>query len=436
MPKGLPSLAMRLARRPALRDKIFSTLTAEQFAVLKYEWRYWARPNQIEPPGDWTTWLFLGGRGIGKTRTGSEWIIENVQSGNMKRIALVGASVKDVRKVIIEGESGILARSPPWFYPSWEPSKRELTWPNGATATTYSDEKPQDLRGPQHDGAWVDELCKFQYAQQTWDMLQLGLRVGNRPRQIVTTTPKNTPVLKDILKRDDTVISTGSTYENAANLARSFFTQIIRKYEGTRLGRQEIGGDLLEDAPGALWQRANLDRNRRTLQPILKRIVIGVDPPGSSEDGADECGIIVAGMDFDGEGYVLADLSAGGMTPEEWASKVNMAYDTFQADLIVAEKNQGGEMVSSVLRHANPNLPIKLVTATKGKAVRAEPVAMVYEQGRVHHLGSFPELEDQMCIMTLDYDRDKQGSPDRLDACVWAFTELMPGRRAREFSIS
>lgn len=699
-----------LARHPEMMAAWLESLADDEACALEFDWKFWARPDQqLEPPGDWTTWLFLGGRGVGKTRTGAEWIRANVESGLMKRIALVGRDAADVRRVIVEGESGILAISPPWFYPKYEPSKRQISWPNGAVATIYTDAEPDALRGPQHDGAWCfshgamitshqgaempiesirpgamvltrdgprrviansmrrasvgrvafsngrylvgtadhpfltphgwtkmanlkegdllcampasiggakdgtatttvitssggraqsaariatafigqcgallmgafrratisttrtkiaditnseissafrmpsinadtfpriqspvsigqkrrhlesgartvrdqlsesrnlpdlqsadhakqgvqigkepsrgnvnyvgenskqsaasfvvsvvqswveggqasvfnlqvedtpeyfangvlvhncDELCKWKYAQETWDNLQFGLRLGSRPRQIVTTTPRSVPVLKDILKRSDTVITRGTTYDNRANLAPAFFREVIRRYEGTRLGRQELLGALLEDALGAMWSRAKLDQNRRSAIPIMRRIVVGVDPPISSEEKADECGIVVAGIDFDGEGYVLADLSGGGMKPDEWGKKAVDAYHHFQADMLVAEANQGGEMVSAVLRHQDPRVPVKLVHASRGKVIRAEPVAMVYEQGRVHHIGSFPELEDQMCLFTVDFDRKTQGSPDRLDACVWAFTELMPGKRTREFAIT
>lgn len=397
-----------------------------------HEWRFWGRPNQFAPAGDWTIWLLLGGRGFGKTRSGAEWVREEVESERMGRIALVAKDAGDARDVMVEGESGLLAISPPWFRPRYEPSKRRVTWPNGAVATLYSDADPEALRGPQFDGAWADELGKWRYAEKTWDNLQFGLRLGLRPRQVVTTTPRSLPLLKQIIARSDTILTAGSTYENRANMAPAFFAQVIRRYEGSRLGRQELEGHLLEDVAGALWQRAWLDKQRVAKAPDLKRIVVAVDPPASSEEGADECGIVVAGKSADDHAYVLADRSGGGMTPSAWASRAIAAYHEFEADAIVAEANQGGEMVKAVLQQADNTVPIKLVHATRGKAVRAEPVALIYEQGRGHHVGTFAEMEDQMCVMTLDYDRSRQGSPDRLDALVWAITELLPGHRSRE----
>lgn len=422
---------------PDLEREFLSSLTDEEALALQYDWPFWARAEQqLPPPGDWTTWAFIGGRGVGKTRTAAEWVRSMAESGSVSHIALVGSDAGDVRRVIIEGESGILKTAPPWFEPKYEPSKRQLTWPNGVVGTIYTGAEPDQLRGPQHDAAMCDELCKWQYPQDTWDNLQFGLRLGARPRQIVTTTPRNMKLLKDILARSDTVITRGSTYDNATNLAPAFMTAIISKYEGTRLGRQEVMGDLLEDIPGALWRRSQIDANRRNLMPIMRRIVVGVDPPTTSGEDADECGIIVAGVDMYGEGWVLADLSEGGLTPAQWGKKVADAFETYEADRIVVEVNQGGEMVATVMRHHNPLLPITTVHASRGKVVRAEPVAMLYEQNRVHHLGTFGKLEDQMCMLTPDYDRDKDGSPDRLDAAVYAFTELMPGTRARIFKAS
>lgn len=403
------------------------------------------------PPGDWTSWLLLGGRGAGKTRTGAETIRAEVEAGRAGRIALVGRDAGDVRDVIIEGPSGILATSPPWFRPEYEPSKKRVTWPNGARAGVFSAEDPDSLRGPEHDMAWADELCAWQYARETWDNLQFGLRIGRHPRQIITTTPRPIPLLKEIVAESigddpDTVISRASTYENRDNLAPKFFRSVIKKYENTRLGRQELEGHLLEDVAGALWTRDTLDKTRVTNGEAAKfrdpafrddfftRIVVAIDPPASSTEGADECGIVVAGIGKDKQGYVLADLSKGQLSPQQWAQRAVEAYREFDADMLVAEANQGGEMVKTVIQAVDSTLRYKPVHAYRGKALRAEPVALKYEQGLVHHVGTFAQLEDQMAVMTLDYDAAKMGSPDRLDAAVHALTELMLGRPEMVFS--
>ena len=344
---------------------------------------------------------------------------------------------------MVEGESGILASSPPWFRPKWEPSYGDagrLLWPNGATAIGYSAEQPQALRGPQHHAGWCDELAAWRRMRDAWDMYRFGLRLGQNPRTCITTTPTPAALIKELLadKRkaaDGTAlvrITRGRTYDNAANLADDFLAELRAKYEGTRLGRQELDGEILTDKPGALWTLTGLERTRagETL-PDMQRIVVAVDPPVSSKEGADECGIVVAGLGSDGHGYVLADESERGLDPRQWAEKAIAAYVVHGADRIVAEANQGGEMVSTVLRQVDGNVPVKLVHATRGKYLRAEPVSALYAQGRVHHSGVFKVLEDQMTDFTADFDRSKSGySPDRLDALVWALTELMlgPGR--------
>lgn len=425
-----------LASLPASERQAFlQSLTEDEAAVLTYDWPFWARPEQLAPtePGDWIIWAAIAGRGFGKTRLGAEWVRAEVQAGRASRIALVAETAADARDVMVEGDSGILATSPPWMRPSYEPSKRRLTWPNGATATTFSAEDPDQLRGPQFDLAWSDELAKWRYAESAWDMLQFGLRLGTRPRQLVTTTPRPIPLLKRILADPKTAITRGKTYDNAANLAESFLQQIRTRYEGTRLGRQELDAELLEDVPGALWSRANIDRNRIVKAPLnLKRKVVAVDPPVTSGENADECGIIVAAID-DGRrehqhGFVLDDRSSQGETPNEWAKRAIKAFRDHEADAIVVEVNNGGEMIEAVLRNIDPNLPIRAVRASHGKATRAEPVSALYEQNRVHHVGTFAKLEDQMCVMTPDFDSAEMGfSPDRVDAAVWAFTELMLG---------
>lgn len=371
----------------------------------------------------------LAGRGFGKTKTGAEWVREKKETCG--RLALVAPTAGDARDVMVEGVSGILACSPPWDRPHYEPSKRRLTWKNGAIATLYSAEDPEALRGPQFGAGWADELCAWQYAQDTWDMLQFGLRLGRNPQCVVTTTPKPIKVLKELIANPATVVTRGSTYDNRANLAEGFFRQIISRYEGTRLGRQELNAEILEDIPGALWMRKLIDETRVRSYPDLARVVVAIDPPVSSGENADECGIIVAGRCGEGQGYVLADQSSQGDRPAEWARRAVTAYQMFSADCIVAEVNQGGEMVEEIMRQVDQTIPFRAVHATRGKYVRAEPISMIYAQHRVHHVGSFPKLEDQMCAMTPDFDADTAGySPDRLDALVWALTDLMTGHRS------
>lgn len=400
-------------------------------AKLRYNWDFWARPNQIEPDGDfWTTWLILAGRGFGKTRTGAEtirkWVCGDtpLSPGRCGRIALVAETAADARDVMV---SAILACHPKDFMPTYEKTNRKLEWPNGALAFTYNATEPDQLRGPQHDGAWVDELAKFKYVQDTWDQLQFGLRLGIHPKQIVTTTPRPIPIIKQLINDTRTTITRGRTYDNAANLAESAVQFLKERYGGTRLGRQELEGEVLEDVPGALWSRINIDENRRPEVPEqLDRIIVAVDPAASSDERSDETGIVCVGLakDSDGynRGYVLADRSLRG-TPDEWAKAAVSLYREFEADRIVAEKNQGGEMVEAVIRSADRNAPVTLVHASRGKLVRAEPISALYEQNRVHHIGQFNELEDQMCMFAADYDR-ANGSPDRMDALVWGLSYL------------
>ena len=373
----------------------------------------------------------LAGRGFGKTRCGAEWVRANVcgrtpiEPGNARRIALVAETAADARDIMVEGESGLLAVHPPAYRPLFESSKRRLTWPNGARATLFNAVEPDQLRGPQHDLAWADELAKWRYAEETWAQLQLGLRLGERPRQCVTTTPRPIKVLKALLEDPDTAVTHGTSYENWYNQAEAFLNRIVWRYEGTRLGRQELNGELLDDVPGALWSRARIDELRRRAAPELKRIVVAIDPAAGSSEQNDETGIIVAGLGEDDHGYVLEDLTRRG-TPDAWASAAVNAYHRWAADRIVGEVNNGGEMVEHVIRTVDPKVSYRSVRASRGKVARAEPVAALDEQGRVHHVGAFAELEDQMCAMTTDFDRARAGfSADRLDARVWALTELM-----------
>ena len=362
----------------------------------------------------------LGGRGAGKTRAGAEWVRALVETSAAGRIALVGETFADVREVMIDGPSGLttLARK---NAPRYEPSRKRLLWPNGAVAQAFSASEPESLRGPQFDAAWADEVGKWRYAEAAWDMLQFGLRLGDKPRQVVTTTPRPVPILKRLLKDETSVVTRASTYANRANLADAFFRSVIRRYEGTRLGRQELDAELIEDNPDALWSRARLDEMRVRRAPELTRIVVAVDPPATSGPHADECGIVVAGVDAEGRGFVLDDRSMGGLTPLTWASRAAKAYRDFEADRIVAEANQGGEMVGTIMRQVMPTASLKLVRATRGKFLRAEPVAALYERGLVAHVGAFAKLEDQMC----DFVPGAGKSPDRLDALVWALTDLM-----------
>ncbi|AWN47153.1 ATP-binding protein [Methylobacterium terrae] len=404
---------------PARDAALFARLSE----TLGGSWRLKARPEQLAPDGDWFGWLILAGRGWGKTRTGAEWVQEQVQQRRAGRIALVAATAADARDVIVEGPSGLLAIAPKHMRPEYEPSKRRLTWPNGAVASTYSADEPERLRGPEHDSAWCDELGAWRYPE-AWDMLMFGLRLG-RPRCVVTTTPKPVRLIRDLLARSDVRITRGRTMDNAANLAPSFIDAIQKRYGGTRLGRQEIDGELLQDVPGALWQREWIDQDRVTAAPEdLRRIVVAIDPAVTNTENSDETGIIVAGLDAAGHVYVLDDLTAR-LGPLDWARLAVAAYRRHQADRIVAEVNNGGELVSATVRMVDAAVPFREVRASRGKAVRAEPVSALYEQHKVHHVGSFTALEDQMCAFTADFNRSTAGySPDRVDALVWAITEL------------
>jgi phage terminase large subunit-like protein len=429
----LGALALQAAESPEERRR------------LEFLWRFWARPAQVAPAGDWTTWLILAGRGFGKTRAGAEWVREQAERGEARRIALVARTASDIRDTLVEGESGILAVSPPWFRPRYEPSKRRLTWPNGVVATTYSADEPDLLRGPQHHAAWCDELAAWRYPE-AWDQLQFGLRLGQHPRAVVTTTPRPTKIIRQLAADRTTRVTKGTTYDNRANLAPTFFDKVVRKYEGTRLGRQELNAELLGDTPGALWTLKLLDGNRAAVAPDLVRIVVAVDPQAAdpkadpSEQGA-ETGIVAAGRCRKGEGYVLRDAS-GQYSPAEWGECAVLLLDELRGDSIVAEVNQGGAMVEHVVRSAaeklhregkrpSPHVPYRAVHASRGKLTRAEPVAALDEQHRIHHVGDLAALEDQMCTWVPGHK-----SPDRMDARVWALTELLvepePRRTATE----
>ena len=414
-------------------------------ARLRHDWATWCRTDQL-PPGylidaDGTpsvaevapvfrTWLLMGGRGAGKTRTGAEWVraqalgINPLADGVVARIALVGETIADVRSVMVEGVSGLLSVHAPHERPVYEPSKRQLTWPNGAIAQLFSAEDPDGLRGPQFGAAWCDELAKWRYADKTWDMLQFALRLGDAPRQVVTTTPRPIALLKRILADAATAVSRSRTLDNFANLAPGFVAEMRARYGATALGRQELDGELIEDRQDGLWSRAQLERTRIDCAPALTRIVVAVDPPVTSGAKADACGIVVAGIDAEGRGYVLADRTVSGHAPLIWARVAVAALEEFEADRIVAEVNQGGDLVEGVIRQIDEKVPIRKVRATRGKFIRAEPVAALYERGLISHVGQLSALEDQLCDFGpagLSTGR----SPDRLDALVWALTDLM-----------
>lgn len=384
-------------------------------------WSIIARNNQRPPEGDWNFWLILAGRGFGKTRTGAEWVCEIAKTHPGTRIACIAPTAADARDIMTEGESGILAVSPLNNKPLYEPSKRRITWKNGSMATLYSAEEPNRLRGPQHEFMWCDELAAWKYPE-TWDMALFGLRLGDHPRACITTTPRPTKLVKGVMKDPSCVVVRGSTYENRDNLAPSFFETIIKKYEGTRLGRQELNAEILEDVDGALWTRDMIDRCRimRDDIPEIVRIVVAIDPAVTSGEDSAETGIIVVGLGKDGFGYVIQDCSLTA-SPLGWATKGVMAYKKHIADRIIGEANNGGDLIETIIRSVDPSVSYKKVYASHGKTIRAEPIAALYEQGRIRHVGSFPELEDQLCEWV---QGDK--SPDRLDALVWGLTEIMP----------
>lgn len=405
------------------RQKILSDLSDDEIQQLEYDWKFWARPNQLAPEDDWRYWLLLAGRGFGKSRCGGEWIRERVESGKARRIALVAPTAADARDTMVEGESGILSVCPPWNRPVYEPSKRRLTWPNGAIALLFSAEEPDRLRGPQHDTAWCDEIAAWKYPEKTWDMLQFGLRLGDDPKAAITTTPRPIPLVKNILNDSSTHVTKGSTYENLSNLAPAFIDVIISRYEGTRLGRQELNAEILDDNPDALWTRQMIEDARISKVPNLLRIVVGVDPAVTSNEASADTGIVVAAADERGEYYVLGDYTIHA-TPKKWAQEIIAAYYKHSADRVIGEVNNGGELVEYTLRTIDSNVSYRSVRASRGKQTRAEPISALYEQGKVHHVGSFPALEDQMC----DWIPGEGSSPDRVDALCWSLSELSKSR--------
>lgn len=408
-----------------------ASLDEKEAEALLYDWELWARPEQLPPAGEWRTWLLLGGRGSGKTRPAAE-AVRQIARDPHAVIALVGPTAADVRKVLVEGESGILAVCPDGERPLYKPSIRELRWPNGAKAFTYSAEEPERLRGPQHSHAILDEIAAYSDLKGLWDLLLPGLRLGRDPRRIAATTPKPIKFLHELIADPWTRVSRMKTWDNRAHLPASQIEELQRIYAGTRIGRQELEGELLEEAEGALWTRARIEDLRVRQSPELIRVCVAIDPSVSSGPDSDECGIIAAGLGVDGDGYVLRDLS-GRMSPDDWAQRAVAGFDTLEADKVIGEANQGGDLIESVIRTVRRTIPYEKVHASRGKITRAEPIAALYEQKKVHHVGGFAALEDEMTT----YVPGVSKSPNRMDALVWALTYLMirPPRIGRSLSI-
>lgn len=418
---------MTTSIRPSNGAKSVAQLSDEEVAVLGHEWVLWARDEQLPPTGEWTTWLILGGRGAGKTRAGAEWVRALAEAEKpVSPIALVGETINQARAVMVEGESGLLNIGPDETRPKFDRSRNLLTWPNGVTAELFSGSEPDRFRGPQFAAAWSDEIGKWPRAEAAWDMLQFALRLGDNPRQVATTTPRPTKLIKRLLVDNDSVVTRMRTDENKDNLAPNFLRQIVARYRGSVLGRQELDGELIEDLPDALWPRSVLEEARVAKPIVSGRVVVAVDPPVTGHSKSDACGIVIAGLAGE-QAVVLADRSLKPAKPLAWAKRVVAAFEEFEADAVVAEVNQGGDLVAEMLRQIAPDLPIKSVRATRGKWVRAEPVAALYARGLVRHATGLAELEDEMCSFGPD-GLSGGHSPDRVDALVWALTELMLGR--------
>ena len=429
--KNVPHRFRDLAEALARRDhettvRLLARMSPADLLEFDACFEAWAHEGQLEPQSEgWRTWLIMAGRGYGKTRAGAEWITRlATQRRRPVRIALVGATIEEARKVMVEGESGLLAVGERLrLRPSWEPSLGRLRWRGGSVAELFSGENPDGLRGPQHHYAWCDELAKWARPEDTWANLQFGLRAGTRPRALVTTTPRPIPLLKRLIADARTVVTRGRTRDNAV-LEEPAVAAMIETYGGTRLGRQELDGELIEDLEGALWTRELVEQCRARAPAQLRRVVVGVDPPASA--AGDACGIVMCGLDDEGIGYVLADASVRGLAPEGWARGVAAAAEAWQADRVVVETNQGGEMVESVLRSVDAALPVRAVRARFGKGRRAEPVSALFARGRAKFAGTFPELEDELCGLTAGGGYEGPGrSPDRADAMVWAMAELL-----------
>lgn len=422
---------------------VLAHLTPEQVAVLQYTWAAWARPEQLPPDGEWLTWLLLAGRGFGKTRTMAEWVREQAREKPGTHGALIAPTAADARDVMVKA---LLACTPSWEGLRYEPSKRSLTWSNGSSATLYSAEEPDRLRGPQHHWAWADEIAAWQYADEVWDMLMMTLRLGERPRVVVSTTPRPIEILRGdgqsgrrlgIMRMPDTAITRGSTFDNASNLSPTFLATVKARYEGTRLGRQELYAEVLEDIEGSLWKHGLIERGRRTEVPVLERIVVAVDPSGSAKRTADEAGIVVAGLGDctclgrkEKHGFILEDLT-GRYSPQDMGRKAVDAYHKYRAHRLVAEDNFGGKIVEDLIQLIDRTVAYKAVHASRGKIVRAEPVAALYEQGKVHHVAVFKDLENELCSYAPLVSTE---SPGRMDALVWALTDLMLGEGRATFA--
>lgn len=420
----------RLAREGGL-ELALNELDRDQLVRLATDWQIWARDDQLPPAATatgraWRTWLILGGRGAGKTRAGAEWVRAEVAGApSAFRIALVGETLDAARAVMVEGVSGLLAVHPPRERPRYEAARHRLVWPGGSIAELFSAETPSRLRGPQFHAAWCDEICKWRHAEETWDMLQFGLRLGSHPRQVVTTTPRAMPLLRRLIDDGDGVaVSRARTRDNEANLAATFLAAVEERYGASLLGRQELDGELIEDREDALWRRDWFERHRVAAAPPLARIVVAIDPPVTAHAGSDACGLVVAAKGEDGRAYVLADETLQRAPPHVWATYGVRLLEAHGADCIVAEVNQGGDLVDDLLQQIRPGVAVRQVRASRGKWVRAEPVAALYARGLVSHVGHFPALEDQLAAFGPD-GLAGRGSPDRMDALVWALTELM-----------
>ncbi len=411
-------------------DGLIEALSPNAVRAMPYLFEIWGMPDhQLPPVGAWDTWLVLGGRGAGKTRAGAEWIRSRLEGatpsspGLCRHAALVADTFDEARDIMVLGKSGLIACTPPDRRPKWSEARRLLVWPNGAEATCYSASSPEKLRGPEFDCAWADEIGKWSSGRAAWDMLQFCLRLGSHPQLVATTTPRATALLEHLLEDPRTIVSSAPTWANSANLAASFLKRVSDEFGGTSQGQEELEGEMVLDRPGALWSRRLIEAARARVAPEMRRVVVAVDPPVSSGGDADECGILVVGIGGMPEvAYVIADRSSRGDTPNAWAARAISAYHDFRADRIVAEVNQGGELVRTVIHQIDPTVSYKAVHASRGKSSRAEPVSALYEQGRVKHLGGFPVLEAQMRAFG---GKDMTGSPDRVDALVWAITELM-----------
>jgi phage terminase large subunit-like protein len=410
----------------ARREAWLAGLSPDEAAALEYDWSFWARPKQMAPKERYLTWILVGGRGFGKSRCGAQWVIDRAENGKAgDRITIVGRTLTDAQGIQVEGDSGILAHSPPWFMPRWSPANNELLWPNGVKGLVFGATAPDAFRGWQSSAFWADEWCAWQHPDCLAQLL-LGLRLGQAPQGIITTTPRPSKQLRELMERETTIVTTGTTHENLQNLAPTFAAEILSQYEGTTLGRQELYAEILDDAEGALWKRAQLDETRVTRHPKLLRVVVGVDPAGSNSAKSNQTGIVVAGLGDDKDYYVLKDGTISA-SATQWATHAASLYHAFGCDRLIAETNLGGDMVGSIIRVVDPTVAYRGIHASRSKIVRAEPIAALYEQGRVHHVGFFPELEDEMCTydpMSPDKLRSKSTSPDRLDALVFALSDL------------